>query len=147
MLSLVEVIGGIIKKINSNYKFIFETDRLMNVRADDAASPIAFWEEYTNGQVVFDNYGGMYERVQVELSFMRLAPRDNFQCNALDREQIRQQIKDEVVYDFLRAIYNKSNDGFFAEPLEEVEVLAEPPRFDSAWVSVLCRFTIERAIC
>lgn len=143
MQSILERIKDIVETINPDYKFIFETDRLMNVRADDKEFPIAFWEEYTEGAISYDAYGRGRERVRCELSFMRLAPRDTFQPDAIEREAIRQTIKEEIVYDFCNAI--ATGDEFIQQT--DFEVMAEPPRFDATVVSVLVRFNLERYIC
>ena len=144
MKSFLELIQSIIGEVNSDYKFIFETERLMNVRADDKEFPLVFWEEYTDGSVSFDGYGRGKERVRCELSFMRLAPRDNYQCDAIERERIRQQIKEEIVYEFIKRLSSESVDYL---QQTDFEVVAEPPRFDAVVISVLVRFNLERFIC
>lgn len=143
MKSLLKEIEGIIHSVNPEYNFVFETNRMMNVRADDKVFPVAFWEEYTQGQVVQRSYGVLVERTQVEVHFMRNAPRDNYQCDAVEREALREQIKEEIVYDFIKAV--NLYEGF-AE-VTDWEMLAEPPLFDDVAVSILVRFWVERSIC
>lgn len=145
MQSLILQIKQLIEEINPEYTFVFETERMMNVRADDIKFPVAFWNEYptATNEITKTRYGQMVLRERVELSFMRNAPRDNYHCNAVEREELRQQIMDEIVEPFIKAI--GSVEGF--REINDWTIAKEPPMFDDVEVSVLVSFYVERSIC
>ena len=122
-----------------DYHFEYESERMMNERADDTPFPCVFFEEYTDGKVTQARYGWK-EQTLVELSFMKLS---EFQCDALERERIRQDIKDNAVFPFLSALQSSE----IIDPIIDISILPEPPRFDSNCVSVLVRFYAIRRIC
>lgn len=137
-MTLLERVRGLCRTANDEYSFEFANDKMMNVKADDKVFPCVFFEEYTNAK--YTQRYGWKKSVQVELSFMRLAP---FQCDATVREQIREQIEHEAVIPFIEA-FNKS--GRF-EQIGEFACVPEPPRFDSNAVSVMLRFWATFDIC
>lgn len=120
------------------YSFQFDTDKMMNVLADDEKFPCVFMEEYTDGGIL-DGYR-LTESRTVELSFMDLA---EFQCDAVVREEIRDRMKEEAVYPFIKAL----QDCREFEPINNFRLLPEPPRFDANAVSLLLRFEAKFRIC
>lgn len=137
-MTLLERIRELCRAANPDYRFEFESGKMMNVRADDDRFPCVFFEEYVNGR--YAQKYGWKKSVQVELSFMRLAP---FQCDAEERERLRERIEQEAVVPFIESL-NKS--GLFG-PVNEFACLAEPPRFDANAVSVLVRFWATFDLC
>lgn len=137
-MALLEKIKTLVEASCPGYHFIYETDNMMNERADDMPFPAVFFEEYTEGRI--SRRYGWKKSVTVELSFMRLA---EFQCDALVRESIREDIERNAVIPFLRAL---EQDKTF-DPVSEYILMPEPPRFDANCVSVLLRFNATYKIC
>lgn len=137
-MTLLERIRTLCQAANPAYRFEFESDKMMNVKADDGRFPCVFFEEYVNGRYL--RKYGWKKSVQVELSFMRLAP---FQCDAAHREQLRAQIEQEAVIPFVEAL----NASSLFDAVDEFTCLAEPPRFDANAVSVLVRFWVTFDLC
>lgn len=138
-MKLLNTIRELVEKSAPGYSFEFETEKMMNVRADGKAFPCVFFEEYSNEGKYLSRYGWR-KQVLVELSFMRLA---EFQCDAVERERIRERIEAEAVLPFMDAV----NDSGVFEPVEEFACYPEPPRFDANAVSVLLRFRATYKIC
>lgn len=137
-MTILEHIRELCRTANPSYHFEFESEKMMNVKADDDRFPCVFFEEYINGRY-FQQYGWK-KSVQVELSFMRLAP---FQCNAEEREHLRERIEREAVIPFIEAL---NGSGVFLA-VDEFTCMAEPPRFDANAVSVLARFWATIDLC
>lgn len=137
-MTLLERMRELAAKACPDYRFEFETARMMNVDADDKAFPCVFFEEYTEAQYV--NSYGWRKRALVELSFMRLAP---FQCGAELREELRDKIEQEAVLPFISALNTEGTLG----TVTEFTCLPEPPRFDANAVSLLLRFWVTMPTC
>ena len=97
-----------------------------------------FFEEYTDGRII--NRYGWKEQVTVELSFMKLA---EFQCDAVVRESIREDMKKNAVIPFLRAL----EQAKIIDRVSEYILMPEPPRFDANAVSLLLRFNATYKLC
>ncbi len=138
-MALLEKIRTLVGEACPDYTFQFETERMMNVRADDQVFPCVFFEEYSADGKYVGRFGWR-KRVMVELSFMKLAP---MQCDAVLREALREEIEAEAVLPFIEA-FNRCGDFM---PVEEFTCYAEPPRFDANAVSVLLRFWAEFKLC
>lgn len=135
---LLQTIKTICAKACPEYSFEFETQKMMNERADDRAFPCIFMEEYYD--VRFSNPWTLTKVATVELHFMKLA---EMQCNAVEREELREQIEAEAVLPFIDAV----NDcGVFAR-VEEFTCVPEPPLFDANAVSVLVRVELRYQPC
>lgn len=137
-MTLIDTIKQLVISSCPGYSFQFDTDRMMNVLSDDEKFPCVFFEEYTDGSI---NLGyGYNEKHIVELSFMDLA---EFQCDAIERERIRERLKQDAVIPFINALQ-------LSHKFEEVKsftLMAEPPRFDANAVSLLLRFEVSFRIC
>lgn len=142
-MSLIDKIKSICTGACPGYAFEYETSKMMNAKADDRPYPMVFLEEFPSQDGRYILRYGRKKAVVVELSFMRLADRENFQGDAIDRERIREQIEEEAVLPFIEA-FNAS--GQF-ETVEEFKVTPEPPRFDAAAVSVLLVFEARYKLC
>mgnify|MGYP006956036973 CR=1 FL=1 len=137
-MRLLETIENLIRVSCPGYSFEFDTDRMMNVEADDIKFPCVFFEEYTDGRI-----SGTYlkqKQVTVELSFMDLA---EFQCDAREREEIRERLEQDAVLPFIRAL--ELSDDF--DQISDFTIMAEPPRFDANCVSLLLRFDVTFDLC
>lgn len=137
-MALLEKIKTLVESSCPDYHFIYETDRMMNERADDSPFPCVFFEEYTDGRIT--NRFGWKEQITVELSFMRLA---EFQCDAVVRERIREDMKRNAVIPFLRALERAK----IIDQVSEYILMPEPPRFDANAVSLLLRFNASYKLC
>ncbi len=137
-MTLLERLRALCCEANPAYRFEFESQKMMNVKADDDRFPCVFFEEYVNGRYL--RKYGWKKSVQVELSFMRLAP---FQCDAAERERLRGLIEQEAVIPFVGAL----NASPLFDAVDEFTCLAEPPRFDANAVSVLVRFWATFDLC
>lgn len=137
-MTLIQTIKELIEQSCNGYSFQFDTDRMMNVLSDDQKFPCVFFEEYTDGSI---NLGyGYHEKHIVELSFMDLA---DFQCDAIEREVIRERLKQDAVIPFIKAL---QGSGKFEE-INSFVLMAEPPRFDANAVSLLLRFEVKFPLC
>lgn len=125
----------IINKANESYVVHYEESSLMNVRADDLlrSQPFVHIEEFKSGKVSTSRYGLQTRTMKMEIYFGRFC---EFENNATTREEMREQIIEEVVYPFMTA-YNKS--GYF-QRLDEWEILYPLTRFDANEVAVMLNF-------
>lgn len=137
-MTLIERIQELVTQTNPNYKFEFENDFMMNVKADNEHFPLAYFEEYTDGRY---NVGyGTTKSVLIELHLFRLVP---MQCSAVLREKARAQIEQEFVLPFIEAI---NASGQFHD-IEEFTCVPEPTMFDANATGVLLRFWVTYRIC
>lgn len=137
-MMLIDKIRSLVEASCPGFHFVYETERMMNERADDSPFPCVFFEEYTDGKII--NRYGRREQVLVELSFMRLA---EFQCDAVVRERIREDMKTNAVIPFLDALERSG----YIDPVSEYTLMPEPPRFDANCVSLLLRFYATSRLC
>lgn len=139
-MTLLEMIQTLAESACPDYTFVFETDRMMNVEADDAVFPCIFMDEYYESG--YQLRYGWKRTARLEISFMKLA---EMHCDAIEREALRDEIRDEAVKPFLTAL---EASGYF-EPLANVAISSpnEPPRFDANAVSVFLRFTVTFRDC
>lgn len=143
-MKLLETIREVCSKAVPHYGFEFETEKMMNVLADDASFPLIFWEEYTlqDGRIA-EGVRGMTKTIPVELSFMKLGPLDNPNPDAIVRERLREEIEDEAIRPFIE----KLNSCGLVAPVKEFVITPEPCRFDVNAVSVLLRFSVTYKLC
>jgi len=137
-MTLIERIKALVEASCPGYGFEFETARMMNERADDKHFPLVFFQEYTNAR-----YTGKYTRkktVQVQLSFLRLA---EFQCDAIERERIREQIEAEAVLPFVDALDRCQ----YFDSVQDIDCPPEPPLFDANAVGILLSFWVTFNAC
>ncbi|MCD8294137.1 MAG: hypothetical protein LUE27_02660, partial [Clostridia bacterium] len=127
-MGLLEKIRTLVEEACPGYSFQFETEKMMNVNADDVLFPCVFFEEYSSDGKYISRYGWRKQAL-VELSFMRLTVMQN---TAEEREAIREMIEEEAVIPFMDA-FNAC--GEFV-PVAEFTCYAQPPRFDANEVSV-----------
>lgn len=139
-MGVLTIIRDLCEEANANYTFEFENERMENINADNLPFPLAFFEEYTESRYMMAGFG-MQKETLVELHLMRLCP---MQCDAIVREQLREQIESEFVIPFLRLLNKRSN----IYKVSEVSV-ATPivPRFDSNAVDVMLRFWLRTNVC
>lgn len=140
-MTLLEQIQSIAAAACPDYNFVFETNKMFNVEADDVKFPAILMEEYYDSGYVF-RYGWK-RTARVELSFMKLA---EFQCDAIEREEMRDKIRSEAVKPFLAAL---ESSGYF-ESIENGTTISspnEPPRFDANAVSVFLRINLTWRDC
>jgi hypothetical protein len=64
-------------------------------------------------------------------------------CSAVEREQAREQIEEEFVLPFIKAI---NASGHF-EQIEDFTCLPEPTMFDANATGVLLRFWVTYRVC
>lgn len=137
-MTLIDTIKQLVEDSCPGFKFQFDTERMMNVLSDDEKFPCVFFEEYTDGSINLSY--GYTEKHLVELSFMNLA---EFQCDAIEREHIREELKQNAVIPFINAL--QSSRKF--DEVKSFILMAEPPRFDANAVSLLLRFEVSFRIC
>lgn len=140
-MTLLEIIRNIATAACPGYNFIFETSRMFNVDADDVAFPCVLMDEYYDSSYMF-RYGWK-RQVRLELSFMKLA---EFQCDAIEREALRDRIREEAVKPFLDAL-EASGQFESIQTGTSISSPNEPPRFDANAVSVFLRINLTFRDC
>lgn len=144
IMKVLEIIKEVCSKAVPGYSFEFETERMMNVLADDIKFPLIFWEEYTmNDGHYSEGTGGMRKTVPVELSFMKLGPLDNPNPDAIERERIREEIEEEAIRPFIECL----NSCGKVTPVKDFTITPQPPLFDTNAVSLLLRFSVTYKLC
>lgn len=136
-MTLLDKIKNIVAAACPDYSFEFDTSRMMNVEADDKRFPCVFLDEYYDSSYVF-RYGWK-RSCRLDISFMRLA---EFQCDGVEREALRDRIREEAVKPFLREL---EKSGYFESIESNGTVVSspnEPPRFDACCVSVFLRVNL-----
>ncbi len=137
-MTLIERIRALIAQVNPDYKFEYENDFMMNVKADDDRFPIAYLEEYTEGRYTIGY--GTKKSVMVELHFYRLVP---MHCSAMVRERERNRIEEEIVRPFIE----KFNDSGDFEDVSEFTIFPEPTMFDANATGLMLRFWATYRMC
>ena len=128
-MTLREKIGSLVATALPGYGYECDTERMMNVTADDGAFPLVFMDEYVTGKAT-SRYG--WERTDtVELHFMDLF---TFQGDAVARDAVRARLS-AAVMDFIAAV---NADGLF-KPVDTFRISNAPMMFDANAVDVLVR--------
>lgn len=137
-MALLKTIKNICEAVAPEYSFEFETQRMMNERADDKPFPCIFFEEYYDGR-----YAKRYaweKTATIELHFMKLCEMQN---DAVERERLREDIEAEAVLPVIKAI---SENSLFKE-VADFTCVPEPPLFDANAVSLLVRVAVSYNPC
>lgn len=143
-MNLIQTIQSICAAaLPPDYSFEYETSKMMNVQSDNRHYPMAFMEEFPVADGRYSTRYNLRRSRSVEISFMRLGPRDNPNPDAIVREMIRDRIEDEAIVPFIKKICEA---GVF-ETIEDFRVTPEPPRFDANAVSMLLVFTVTYKVC
>lgn len=136
-MNLLTSLKDIAGRACPDYTFVFDTNRMMNVDADDVRFPVIYMDEYYDRRL--DYSYGYRDVAVVELSFMRLVPMHG---DAEHREEVREQMRTEAVRPFLKEL---EASGLF-ESIERsgssISSPNEPTRFDANCVSVFLRMTL-----
>lgn len=112
----------------------------MNERADDKAFPCVFFDEYYTETDDNASRFGDNTVATVNIHFLKLA---DFQCDAVLREAIRQEIKTEALLPFVDAA---KASGFF-KAVRVIDRSPEPPLFDANAVGILLRIQFTYPTC
>lgn len=139
-MGILTKIKGLAEAAAPSYRFEYEAARMQNVKADDGAFPLIFFEEYVNKDGAYVARYGWRRRQSVELYFLRLAP---MQADALTREAVRERIEREAVLPFIEAL--DASREF--EAVGDIRVTAVPPMFDSNAVGLLLSFDVTFPAC
>jgi len=144
---LVEKIKVICEQVNPDYIFEYEENAMMNIKADDYArgDRFVYVEEFTQGRYVVEGYRKKkVTRVQIWFCRLFLSVDENGKLtgnemhnNAIQREQIRNEIESEIVLPFMAKFPDIESWQFFT-PL---------PRFDANEVSIMLQFEYKNDIC
>ena len=127
-----------VAEVAPSYDFIYANANMMNVRADDAHFPLVYCEEITAQRYDSGPYGALSKYTTFELYFMRRAP---MQGEALGRDAIREQIEQEAVVPFLKAL------ALMQPNTTAISSELPPAMFDDNDVAVMLRFEWREAIC
>lgn len=152
---MVSEIQALLTAINDEYTFTYEESAMMNIKIDeykkyaDVIDPdtnevigqkiasFVYLEEFTSGRLIKEGYHNV--RVQkCQLYFCKFA---DFQCDASQRESLRDLMFEEIIYQFWEAIQHlpmiNANTMSYITPL---------PRFDANEVSVMVEFEYKTQI-
>ena len=139
-MTLLQRIQALVAASCPGYGFEYETQKMMNVRADDKAFPCVFFDEYyTETDDMASRYGDKTVAT-VNIHFLKLA---DFQCDAVVREALRQEIKTEALLPFVEAA--KASRDFTA--VRVIDRSPEPPLFDANAVGILLRIQFTYPTC
>lgn len=137
-MSLLNTIRQAVDAACHDYSFEYESERMMNVRADDRRFPCVFFEEYYDA--TFNRKYSLRKTTTVELHFMKLA---EFQDDAVERERLRAEIEQEAVVPFIETL---DGVGVFGN-IDTFTCVPEPPLFDANAVSLLVRLSLTYNPC
>lgn len=137
-MALLEKIRRLCNATNPDYHFEFDSEKMMNVKADDARFPVAFFEEYR--EIRYASSYGWRKRTLIELSLLKLAP---MHCDATFREQLREEIEWEFIVPFLERL--RTTTDF--EEVKEVEAFSIPQAFDANDTGIMLRFWVVERVC
>lgn len=137
-MALLEKIRRLCTAVNPDYRFEFESENMMNVKADDDRFPVAFFEEYSESR--YTSRYGWRKQTLVELSLLKLAP---MHCNATLREQLREEIESEFIIPLIGRL--RTTTDF--EEVTQVEAFPIPLAFDANATGIMLRFWVVERVC
>lgn len=139
-MNLIETIRQIASEACPGYSFQYETQKMMNVDADDQCFPCIYFDEYyTETEDTLSRYGDA-STASVELHFLRLS---EFQDDALNRSKVRDLIKAEALKPFIKSL---KGSGMFKR-IQVLDYSPEPPLFDANAVGILLRVSLTYPEC
>ncbi|MCL1936999.1 MAG: hypothetical protein FWF52_01210 [Candidatus Azobacteroides sp.] len=114
---------------------------MMNAKADEIkySQPFAYIEEFRQGEYGKTGFWSS-KTTRVEIWFCRFI---QFQNNAIEREEIRNAIENEIVFPFIEE-YKK--ETALKQP-EKWKWFCSPPRFDANEVSIMLQFDFNELKC
>lgn len=137
-MALLEKIRRLCTAVNPDYRFEFESENMMNIKADDDRFPVAFFEVYRESR--YASSYGWRKRTLVELSLLKLAP---MHCNATLREQLREEIE----WEFIIPLIGRLRTTTDFEEVKEVEAFTIPQAFDANATGIMLRFWVVERVC
>lgn len=137
-MAILDKIRRLCNATNPDYRFEYDSEKMMNVKADDARFPVAFFEEYSESR--YTSRYGWRKQTLVELSVLKLAP---MHCDATLREQLREQIEWEFIIPFLERL-RMSNE---LEEVTQVDAFPIPSAFDANATGIMLRFWVVERVC
>jgi len=138
---MIQKLKSIIQSANTDYLVEFEESSMMNIKVDEypAGAKFAYIEEYRQGKYFKESYVNK-KATTFQIYFCKFT---EFQNNADDREQLRNEIESEIVLPFMEK-YNKS--GLF-EKVDVFQFYTPLPRFDANEVSIMLQFEAKETKC
>jgi len=138
---IVDILKEILHSANSEYIFEYEENSMMNIKVDNYKyeNGFVYIEEFTRGQYVVEKYRN-FKTTRAQIWFCRFCQMQN---DAIEREQIRNQIEAEIVYPFMRIFDKRSK---FTK-VEKWNFYTPVPRFDANEVSIMLEFDLKEEIC
>lgn len=133
---------NILRQSNSEYFCTYEEKSMMNIKVDEISrdKSYAYIEEFRQGRY---SKGGRFwknKTTRVQIWFCKAT---DFQNEAIQREQLRKQIEQEIVLPFMEN-YNKEQSF---KPIDDWEWFTPPSRFDENEVSIMLQFIVEEINC
>ena len=130
---IIEKLKEVINAANADYEVVYDEATMFNVQADafETNYKFAYIEEFREGEI-----SGKYnlnESTKMQIAFGQIT---KIQLTALEREEIRDTIKQEIVMPFIEA-FNSSN---VFEKVNSFKTYTPLARFDANEVSVILEF-------
>ena len=131
---MLEKLEAIINAANATYAVEYEEAAMFNVRADafEKGHKFVYIEEFREGEISVPKYF-LKESTKMQIAFSQIT---EIRLSALEREDIREEIKRDIVMPFIEA-YNKSNDF---EKVNRFKTYTPLARFDANEISVVLEF-------
>ena len=141
---MLEFLKQLINKANVNYKVFYNEAAMMNIDTSKLKrnEGFVYIEEYREGDIEGEYW--LKDIANLQMYFCRFAP---FEETAEGREQLRTQIKQEVVYPFIKLLRSGDALKYFREPIKNFRYYQPPPRFDDNEVSIMLQFKATEFIC
>lgn len=136
---MLQELTDIINSVNSEYVVHYEERNMYNIDADELGrdGKFCYIEEFATGSI--DNSRSLIDSANVQLYFYQFI---EMQDTALAREAIRKEIKQDIVYPFIRAMkINRQNQ------LKNYNWEYPPSWFDANEVGVLLTFNFKEYQC
>lgn len=131
----------LLNKANADYLCTYSSAQEMNLKADtiNRDKGFAYVEEYRNGTHDYSSFLPT-ERTNVSIFFCRLC---EFGNDAIEREQIINRIKNEIVIPFEKA-YNESGIFSPCNSFQWRTITPADAQFDANEVGLVLTFTAEQ---
>ena len=132
---ILEKLTEVINAANASYIIEYEEASMFNVRADKFIKgfKFAYIEEFKEGEINLSKSYFYNELTKIQVSFSQISEN---RLTALQREQIRDNIKEEIVRPFI-ALYNKNNNF---ERVNKFKIYSPLARFDANEISIVIEF-------
>jgi hypothetical protein len=144
---MITELTNLITEANATYEVFYEESKMFNVSADEltaSGGKYCHIEEFIQGSINDRTYHGMDDTASAQVYFFKIINKETTnESTAAEREDIRESIKQEVIYPLVALI--KSNR--LNQNIKNFKYTYPISKYDCEETGVMLEFDFKTAVC